>query len=92
VHVRSDLANRQRDIRVRRVLAIRDHQSRVWRDQALVGRAAVVLTGDDGQIVRHETSCLRRVRLDNVVRNLGSFEALDEADRHRIVLGDDYVP
>ena len=92
VHVRRDLADGQRDVRVDRVLAVGDDEPRGGRAQPLVGRAAVVLAGDDGEVLADEPRRLRGIRLDDEIRNAGGAQPLDQPDGDRVVLGDDDVP
>ena len=84
VHVRSDLANGQRDVRVGRILAVGDNQPRGRSLQALVGGPAVVLAGDHGKIFADKPRRLRGVRFDNEVGDPGRIQPLDQAGRHRV--------
>lgn len=73
-------ADGQRDVGIGRVLASGDDEARRRGAQALAGRLAVVVAGDDGEIVAHEPRRLRRIRLDDEVGDGGGHQPFHEPD------------
>jgi hypothetical protein len=89
--VRCDVPHRECDVGVRRVSQVGEHESRVCRAQRFVGGVRVGCAGDHRHPVRVHFGGLRRVRLDDVVREGGLPEPLDETARDLVVAADDHV-
>ena len=91
-HRRRYLAHGQRDVGVRRVLAVGEHEPGRGRGGALVRHPVVVLSGHDGDSVAHEPCRAGRVGLDEDVGNPFVRQPLGETCGDRIVLREDDVP